>query len=273
MRADLHDHIVAVEEHHWWFQARKRIILDFLARAFSPPDPVGIGGAPGAAGSRGTAATRGGGTTARTVKILDVGSGTGMLAKAMTALGHVTAMEGAPEAVAHLARRGGLRVIQGYLPHSDLAPDAFDLVTAFDVLEHIEDDRSALGHMVDLVKPGGSVLLTVPTHPWLWSPHDEASRHFRRYRPHGIEELVRGAGLTVLFSSPFQTLLFPMMIAERWAQRSFGAPPEGQELRLPPRWINATACTVFAMERHWISRQRRAPVGSSHLIFAQKPAA
>jgi len=44
MRADLHDHIVAVEEHHWWFQARKRIILDFLARAFSPPDPVGIRG-------------------------------------------------------------------------------------------------------------------------------------------------------------------------------------------------------------------------------------
>lgn len=273
MRADLHDHIVAVEEHHWWFQARKRIILEFLSRAFRTPRPVKMGDAQDAGGSRSTAATKLSVGIAPNLKILDVGAGTGMLTKALTAFGQVTAMEGAPEAVAHLTRRGGLRVIHGYLPHPDLTPGAFDLVTAFDVLEHIEDDRSALRNMVDLVKPNGSVLLTVPAHPWLWSAHDEVAHHFRRYPPRDIEELVRAAGLAILFSSPFQTLLFPLMIAERCARRSFGAPAEGQELRPPPRWINATACTIFAMERHWIARRWRAPVGSSHLIFAQKPPA
>ena len=92
---------------------------------------------------------------------------------AMTELGHVTAMEGAPEALRHLERRGGLTVVRGVLPNSDLSPGSFDLVTGFDVLEHIEDDRTALRDIVQTLKPGGLLMLTVPAHPWMWSVYDE----------------------------------------------------------------------------------------------------
>ena len=251
MRADIFDIIAAVEERHWWFQARKRIILSLLERELPRL-------APGRAGER---------------RILDVGAGGGMLASAMTQLGQVTAMEGAPEALAHLVRRVGLTVVPGFLPSPDLSPESFDLVTSFDVLEHIEDDRAALHEIRQVLKPGGVLMVTVPAHPWMWSAHDEAGHHFRRYRPREIEKRVAGAGFSILFSSPFQTLLFPLQVAERVARRWLGPPPEGEELRMPPRWVNRIGYQVFAFERHWIGRRRHAPIGSSQLVLAQKPPA
>ena len=251
MRADIFDVIAAVEDHHWWFQARKRIILSLLERELPRL-------APGGAVER---------------RILDVGAGGGMLASAMTHLGHVTAMEGAPEALPHLERRVGLTVIPRFLPSPDLSPESFDLVTSFDVLEHIEDDRAALHDLRQALKPGGALMVTVPTHPWMWSAHDEVGHHFRRYRPGEIEQRVMGAGFSILFSSPFQTLLFPLQVAERLARRWLGPPPEGEELRMPPRWVNWMAYQMFAFERHWIGRRWRAPIGSSQLVLARKPPA
>jgi hypothetical protein len=77
----------------------------------------------------------------------------------------------------------------------------------------------------------------------------------------------------ILFSSPFQTVLFPFQAAERLARRWLGPPREGQELRMPPRWVNWMAYQMFAFERHWIGRQWRAPIGSSQLVLAQNPSA
>ena len=180
----------------------------------------------------------------------------------------MTALEAAPEALKHLQRRKDLAIVRGILPNPDLPRGAYDLVTAFDVLEHIEDDRSAMVDMADVLRPGGLLLLTVPAHPRLWSDHDEMHHHFRRYRPGEVEDLARGSGLEVRFSSPFQTLLFPLILAERLVRRvrPSEAPPE-----VPPRPVNWIAHRMFSLERHWIARRLRAPIGSSHIVLAAKP--
>ena len=242
MRSDLYDSLASTEETHWWFQARKSIILALLDRELAEKS--------------------------RNLAILDVGAGTGMLAEALTRFGRVTALEAAPEALTHLERRNDLTIVRGILPNPDLPRGAYDLVTGFDVLEHIEDDRSAMADIADVLRPGGLLLLTVPAHPALWSDHDEIHHHFRRYRPGEVEDLAGGSGLAVRFSSPFQTLLFPLILAERLMRRlrPSEAPPE-----VPPRPVNWIARRVFSLERHWIAHRVRAPIGSSHIVLATKP--
>lgn len=242
MRSDLYDGLAGTEETHWWFQARKTIILALLDREL--------------AGKR------------QNLAILDVGAGTGMLAEALTRFGRVTALEAAPEALAHLERRKDLAIVRGILPNPDLPRGAYDLVTGFDVLEHIEDDRSAMADLADVLRPGGLLLLTVPAHPALWSDHDEIHHHFRRYRPGEVENLARASGLEVRFSSPFQTLLFPLFLAERLMRR---LRPSEAYTDVPPAAVNWIARRVFSFERHWIARCIRAPIGSSHLVLAAKP--
>ena len=242
MRSDLYDSLANTEETHWWFQARKSIILALLDKELA--------------------------AESHDLAILDVGAGTGMLAEALTRFGRVTALEAAPEALAHLERREGLTIVRGTLPNPDLPRAAYDLVTLFDVLEHIEDDGGAMADLSALVRPGGVLLLTVPAHPSLWSDHDEIHHHFRRYRPGEVEELARANGLEVRFSSPFQTLLFPLFLAERLARR----PRPSEAARdVPPAPVNWIATRVFSFERHWIARRVGAPIGSSHLVLAAKP--
>lgn len=242
MRPDLYDSLADTEETHWWFQARKSIILALL-------DNELLGDNHG-------------------LSILDVGAGTGMLAEVLTRFGTVTALEAAPEALAHLERREGITIVRGILPNEHLPRAAYDLVTVFDVLEHIEDDRSAMSDLAEVLRPGGRLLLTVPAHPWLWSSHDEIHHHFRRYRPGEVEDLARTSGLEVRFSSPFQTLLFPLILAERLVRR---LRPSEEHTEVPPRLVNWIARGVFSFERHWIARRIRAPIGSSHIVLAIKP--
>ncbi|MFV2007057.1 MAG: class I SAM-dependent methyltransferase [Longimicrobiales bacterium] len=242
MRSDLYDSLADTEETHWWFQARKSIILALLDRELAGMSPK--------------------------LAILDVGAGTGMLAEALTRFGRVTALETAPEALLHLERRKDITIVQGILPNPDLPRGAYDLVTGFDVLEHIEDDRSAMADIADVLRPGGFLLLTVPAHPRLWSDHDEIHHHFRRYRPGEVESLARASGLHVRFSSPFQTLLFPLFLAERLVRR---LRPSEAHTEVPPRPVNWIARRVFSFERHWIARRVRAPIGSSHIVLAMKP--
>jgi 2-polyprenyl-3-methyl-5-hydroxy-6-metoxy-1,4-benzoquinol methylase len=243
MRTDLYDSLAETEEIHWWFQARKSVILALLDNELAEKS--------------------------HDLAILDVGAGTGMLAEALTRFGRVTALEAAPEALAHLERRKGLTIVRGFLPNRNLPRGAYDLVTGFDVLEHIEDDRSAMADIADVLRPGGILLLTVPAHPRLWSDHDEIHDHFRRYRPGEVESLARASGLDVRFSSPFQTLLFPLFLAERLVRR---LRPSEAHTEVPPRPVNWIARRVFSFERHWIARRVRAPIGSSHIVLAIKPA-
>ena len=178
MRSDLYDSLANTEETHWWFQARKSIILALLDKELA--------------------------AESHDLAILDVGAGTGMLAEALTRFGRVTALEAAPEALAHLERREGLTIVRGTLPNPDLPRAAYDLVTLFDVLEHIEDDGGAMADLSALVRPGWGPVAYGPGAPVVVvrprrNPPSLSPLPARRGRGAGSSQRTRGA-LLVAFS-------------------------------------------------------------------------
>jgi SAM-dependent methyltransferase len=246
LRSDLYRNLAEVESRHWWFRARRRVVEAFLE------------------GRLATGCGRG------TPRILDVGAGTGHMTRALTRFGEVEALEGAPEALEWLRTREGITVHEGVLPGSGLQEERYDLVTAFDVLEHIADDEGALAEIHRLTVPSGLLLVTVPAHPSLWSEWDVAHHHQRRYRPRALERRVMDAGFELLFSSPMQTLLFPAFVLERLVRRLRPERDGALVVRVPPPVANRALEAVFALERHWLRRGWRSPMGSSHLLLARR---
>ncbi len=156
------------EDWYWWHRARRRIISRLLRRALSGTNNL----------------------------ILDVGAGTGATSQALREYGRVIAVDVSADAAA-IARGRGLDVAR--MDAGRLAfPDArFDLVVVLDVIEHLADDAAAVRELRRVLKPGGVLLVTVPAYKWLWSSHDVANHHFRRYRSGALKRLIVDGGFDV----------------------------------------------------------------------------
>jgi SAM-dependent methyltransferase len=149
--------------------------------------------------------------------------------------------------------------------------DEFDVVGAFDVIEHIEEDEAVLAAMARAVKPGGGVVLTVPQHPWLWSAADEYACHVRRYTAAEIHRKVRAAGLEIVRSTSFVSLLLPAMLASRKRGRE-GKPFDPlDEFRIGPA-ANRALEAVLRAERALIRIGVSLPLGGSRLVVARRTA-
>lgn len=209
-----------VEERHWWFTGR-RVILTRLVEAVADP---------GAA-------------------IADIGCGTGGNAAALAAAGHrVLGIDPASEAIALArARFAGVDFMPGDDPRlatGHLAGGGVLLMT--DVLEHVADDRALLDRAIEAVPVGGHLLLTVPADPSLWSAHDVAFGHFRRYRPDDFAALWGDRPVTVRLLSPFNARLRPLIALHR---RLFGRRTRaGGDLDVPIGPLNQVCHRVFAGE-------------------------
>jgi SAM-dependent methyltransferase len=151
--------------------------------------------------------------------------------------------------------------------------DEFDVVAAFDVIEHIDEDEAVLAEMCQATRPGGGLLLTVPQHPFLWSCYDEYGHHKRRYTREELVRKVRRAGLQVEYATSFVSLLLPLMLASRLRQKK--KPTEGYdphaELRIHP-WLNAALGGALSLERLLIRCGLTMPMGGSLLLAARRPA-
>lgn len=147
----------------------------------------------------------------------------------------------------------------------------FDVIGAFDVLEHIEEDELVLRQMHRACKHGGIIMLTVPQHRWLWSRTDVDAAHKRRYTRRELLHKVRAAGFHVNYVSSFMFLLLPAMVASRVMQRSkkSGRSPVDDGFKISP-WLNRLFSLVFGMERLLLSVGIRFPVGGSLLLVARK---
>lgn len=148
---------------------------------------------------------------------------------------------------------------------------AFDLIGAFDVLEHIEDDGRALAEIYRACKPGGRVVFTVPQHPALWSRMDEYAHHKRRYTRAELLQKMRAAGFTPRYVTSFVSLLLPAMWLSRRQQRN--APPvaDGVDpaMRMNPI-LNALFSGVMALERVLLALGVTFPAGGSLLVVGEK---
>jgi SAM-dependent methyltransferase len=147
----------------------------------------------------------------------------------------------------------------------------FDVVCAFDVLEHIEDDERVLCEMFNATRPAGGIVVTVPQHQWLWSPLDDYSHHVRRYERRDLVAKVERAGFHVRRQTSFVSLLLPLMALSRSRQRHAVGFDPTREHRLG-RGANAILGGIQRVELALTRARIPLPLGGSILVVAERPA-
>ena len=147
----------------------------------------------------------------------------------------------------------------------------FDVIGAFDVLEHIKEDREVLAQICAALKPEGLMLISVPQHPWLWSSLDEYACHVRRYTAHDIHQKIKAAGFQVIRSTSFVTTLLPAMMISRFFQKKVTDEKfdPSAELEIAP-WLNSLFTLSLRAELGLIRKNFNFPFGGSRLVVAKK---
>jgi SAM-dependent methyltransferase len=235
----LYDEIFLLESRHWWFRGKRRIVRELLRRNLRAEV-----GRPG--------------------KVCDIGCGCGMMLMDLRDAGYeAVGVDESPRALDYCRRRG-VEASQGTLPDGlPLPPASVDAALLLDVLEHVDEDRAALRAAVEIVRPGGVVIATVPACRFLWTRRDEFHHHKRRYGAGEFRQTLTAhpKGRVTLLSF-MNTALFPMAMAQRLARRVV---PEKKAatLRLPWGPINRALEAAFAGERFFLARNIRLPWGLS----------
>lgn len=219
---DLH---AALEDDHWWFRARREIVFHQLQR-YLPP---GI-----------------------EHRVLEVGCGTGGNLRFLADHYRVMAVELDAYAASLAAQRSGCDIRCGTLPDA-MANVGFkpDAVLMLDVLEHVADDFALVDRATDQLSDGGLLVLTVPADPRLWSNHDVALGHFRRYSRTTFSALWRDKPLEPLLVANFNSFLYPFI---RLARSLRPARAGETDLKAPNPYVNALLYAVFAAERNILGR-------------------
>ena len=249
MEKEVYDQFFRAEEVHWWFRARRRVIRSLLNDLLPP----------------------------KKLAIADVGCGTGGMLSLLAGYGEVTGVDEAPEAREYCRRRGFDRILTP--TEWQAVPERYDLVTAFDVVEHVADDAGFLRSMAERLAPGGHLVVTVPAYMFLWSTFDEMNHHQRRYNRKTLRAAFAAAGLTLSRLTHFNAFLLPPMVVVRLAEKLLKSDPTDPQAKQEAleRWfrvgpLNGALEGVFAAERHWLARADF-PAGSSIFAVAQPEAA
>jgi SAM-dependent methyltransferase len=237
------DDLVAAESWHFWFRARRQLVI-WALRAYFPQRRT----------------------------MLDVGCGTGFLLDGLRTSSADTALAGCDLLFEGLRRArqrlDGMPVFQadvGRLP----VRRPFDAITALDVIEHVDDDEAALRELFRGLTPGGGLVITVPQHQWLWSEVDEFSRHRRRYSRTDMLSKLRAAGFEVLRCTSFFATTLPLMAVRLFRPQGDAFDPAA-ELRIPRLW-SAVAGAMLRPEWLLIRAGLSLPIGGSLLVVARRP--
>jgi SAM-dependent methyltransferase len=241
MERVVYQQMAALDQRHWWYRARREVIAALIRRSVSPSPEA---------------------------RILEIGCGTGHNLAMLGEFGHVDALELDEEARTFAEQRLGRSVMSAPLPELAGVSDAhYDLIGAFDVIEHIDDDRAAIVSIAAKLKRGGKFVITVPAHQWMWSAHDVVNHHKRRYSKRRLRQLIESSPLQLQAIGYFNSVLFPAAVAERLSSRLLRK--DSADLTLPSAPLNATLERTFAAERHLIGRLPL-PVGLSLFAVAAR---
>lgn len=237
------DKLSKVEETNWWFRSRNNILV-WVFQTKSPSFK----------------------------NFLEIGCGTGFVIQKLSRHFHFASFEGIEyfEEGLIFARE---RVPTAKFSVVDVTKmklnQAYDAIGSFDVLEHIEDDTTALNNISEALKPGGSLVITVPQHKWLWSTADEYACHARRYSKAEIHSKVKKSGLIVEYSTSFVTLLLPLMWVSRLFKRKKITDPMA-EFKIS-RGFNWLLEVIMKIEFFLLKSGIHFRAGGSILVFASKP--
>jgi SAM-dependent methyltransferase len=247
VQTDEFDALVEYDEHHWWFRGRRRVLHAALGELALPEG----------------------------AQVLDAGCGTGRTMDELRGYGEVHGFDLNPRGAEHAKGRGHRDVRVARVEEIPYQDDSFDLVTCLDVIEHTPDDLVSLRELRRVTRPGGWLLVTVPAFQLLWSSHDVANHHYRRYRRTQLRAAGEAAGWELGTWTYFNTLLFPPGAAVRVLERlrrphkRRGRP----NLVLTPRSWDGVLEWPMRIEAGLIRRGARLPVGMSLLMVFRRPVA
>lgn len=251
----------ATESDYWWFAGRRSIIAGLLKTVCF---------------ARCGAAEDAQNRSAGTPRLLDIGCGTGAnlpmllsLAQQKVQVVGVDFSSLALDFARSQAQAERLQLLQGDALHLPFKDNSFDAVTMLDVLEHLKDDHHALREVRRVLRPGGAIIWSVPAYKHLWSVHDEALHHFRRYEMPELRGLLRTSGFDVQRLSFAMSMMPPITwlwrrlvlqrkeTARRLAPNTGGgaATTQGAVLPAVPAWLNRALLAYLNVESHIIPRR------------------
>jgi SAM-dependent methyltransferase len=226
------------EDRHWWYRGRRSVLEGVIDDLRLP---------------------------AR-ARILDAGCGSGRNMVDLAHHGTVTGVELSQTSVQLARDRGAGDVVEGSVLDMPFGADTFELAASLDVIEHLQDDLSALRELRRVVAPGGALLVTVPAYQWLWSGHDEINHHHRRYTRRSLQRVGEEAGWQQVRTTYFNSLLLPAAILLRVLDRFSRKTTESSlDLWVPPAPVNWLLERPLALEAAMIGRGGRIPAGLSLL--------
>lgn len=244
----LYDEMFKLENTHWWFSAKRTIVLSILKKFLKTDNPD------------------------TPPVVCDFGCGCGATLSALLENNYdAVGLDSNHKSMEYCSKRN-VTAFEGRLPE-DIPEQINDLDAALllDVLEHIKDDKAALAAVLERVKPGGLIICTVPAYPFLWTKRDRYHHHRRRYTKSQLSDVIKSTGNTeTIVLSYFNTILFPFALVERLSKKIF--PPRGltTDIHCPPRIVNNLLKRVLAFERVLINRKLTFPYGLSILTVLRK---
>ena len=246
MEQQFYEEYARIQDVHWWFVARRRILAAVLRRRLGPAGDANR-------------------------RILDVGCGTGANLEMLDRFGRVIGVDMESGAV-ELCRERGWDVRQSEGARLPFGDGEFDLVTLLDVIEHVADDREILGEARRVLAPGGSIVVTVPAYQWMWGAQDEISHHHRRYTRRRLIEAFDRSGLRLVRATYFNAILFAPIAAIRLLRRLVPGPsaPRSDFEDTPPGRVNALLTRAFTWEASIVPRVQL-PFGVSLLAVVELP--
>jgi SAM-dependent methyltransferase len=242
MKEHMYPIMFRIEQSHWWYTGRRKILTSFVEDICRR-------------------------VTDRRPRILDVGCGTGANLLMLSKFGDAEGVDVSEDALAFCRERGLENVKLGAaekLPYDD---GTFDLVTALDVVEHLDDDLAGLREMRRVLRPGGRVLLFVPTFMFLWGLQDDVSNHRRRYRMPELERLLEQAGFEVERTTYANITFFMPILAMRKLMRLTGIKAESEN-NINVSALNGVLARVLGAES-FVLRYMNIPFGVSGLCVAR----
>lgn len=249
MQKQYEDQYHRVEVEHWWFAARRQAVRSLVLDVNAD----------------------------RNCRILEIGCSGGPLMIQLRREGYrnIVGIDCSSDAIEH-CRKAGLEAQLMDAQKLTFSNASFDIITASDILEHLEDDQAALMEWHRVLRPGGLLIIFVPAFAFLWTVHDVANRHYRRYRRKQLLQGLKIARFAIERSSYWNTFLFPPVAVIRSIKRTFRGKESSAaagigDLFMPPRLLNAAFLAVMRLENRFFSRGVNWPFGVSVMAVARRP--